>query len=140
MWIVILAIEVVALYAAWKILRYFYIKDIFDKIESVDLRLCDISRRIAMLSRNEYSTKTVYTEEQYNVLKDLTENLLKSKCWIQNYLMTTKERQRYEEVFKRLVNTEKEMVSCYLFELSEENNDTEMICSSWYNNWLHSTR
>ena len=140
MWIIILSVVIAALYATWKILRYFYIKDIFDKIEATDRRLCDISRRIAMLSLHEYSTKTTYLEEEYNALKDLNEYLLKSKCWIQIYLMTTKERERYYNVFKRLVNAEKEMVSCYLHELSEKHNDTEMICSSWYGKWLHSTR
>lgn len=90
--------------------------------------------------RDDYRAKITRYESQYEVLKGLSEYLLNSKCWIQNYLMKTEERERCKKVFKDLVNTEKELMACHLCQYSSENDNNEIICSDWFNKWFNSMR
>ncbi len=138
MWIVILLLSILLLYGVWKLLRRIYIKPILDKIDTAYNHLLAITMNLMRVESKNYGAKIIRYEEKYKILKKLNEYLLNSKCWIQNYLMTTEERNRYEQVFKDFVNAEKELMMYHLLEAIGANN--EIICSGWLNDWYNSIR
>ena len=138
-WLCILIVFLL-LWCVRKLLRHIYVKEIIDKIETAEIQLLAITNNLIRVYSEDYGAKILRYEEKYKVLKELNEYLLKSKWWIQDYLMTPEEKKRCKEVFVRCVNVEKELLSCYLQEYSKKNKDYEIICSKWYCNWLHSMR
>ena len=133
-------IALLLLWCIWKLLRQIYVKEIIDKIDNIDRHLIAITMNVTRVDRKNYAFKILRYEEMYKALKELNEYLLKSKWWIQDCLMTPKEKKRCKEVFVRCVNIEKELFACYLQEYAEEKKDLEIICSKRYSDWLHSMR
>ena len=144
MWVINLFVGILLLgcilYGVWKWLRAIYIKKIFDRIETADNHTLAITMNLIRVSSNDYGAKTIRYEEIYKVRKELYEYLRDSKCWIQKYLMTTQEKQRYERVFKDFVNAEKEFVGYSLFEYSDRNKIDDLTNSEWFIKWYNSTR
>lgn len=129
------------LYGVWILLRKIYIKPIFDKIENADGHLLGITMNLIRVEPKNYHAKLTRYEAQYKVLKELNEYLLNSKCWIQNYLMTTAERNRYEKVYKDLVRAQKELVWCnFLLQDKSIGENTQILCADWFNEWFNGIR
>lgn len=139
MWIVILLLISLLLYGVWRLLRGIYIKPIFSKIDTADGHLLAITMNSIRVESDDYRAKIVRYEERYKVLKELNEYLLNSKCWIQDYLMTAEEKERYTRAFKRFLEAEKELLLYYLYDYTERKGDNEIIHSDWFNKWYTRT-
>ncbi len=139
MWVINLFVGILLLgcilYGVWKWLRAIYIKEIFDKIETADNQTYGITMNLIHVSSDDYRAQIIRYKEIYKVRKELYKYLKDSECWIQKYLMTTQEKQRYEQVLKEFVNAEKQFVAYSLFEYSDKNNIKDLTISDWFREW-----
>lgn len=112
----ILAIILLFVFVRYQ-LRVFFVKKIFTRIDNDYETLGMIHmyfamRRRSCISDNYFWTQNEYRyyNEQYELLKKLTDFLLESRHPIQNYLMTKEEKEKCSSVFKEFEEVEQECI------------------------------